>query len=223
MGAVSGKAPTRSERIRSALEADIVAGLLRPGDRLDEHSLATRFGVSRTPIREALHQLSASGFIEVRPRRGAVVRRLNIRELTEVLEVLAELEGLCARLAVRRMTDEDRAGLAEVHEACIKAADLDDEDDTYYRANQAFHDLVRRGSRNAILEQTAQALYMRATPYGRHNLRNRTGRRRSIEDHERIVQAILAGDETAAMEAMRYHVNVQTDMMADYWSATSRD
>lgn len=219
MVAVSGRTPTRSERIRTALEADIVAGRLRPGDRLDEHSLATRFDVSRTPIREALHQLSASGFVEVRPRRGAVVRKLSMRELTEVLEVLAELEGLCARMAVRRMTEDDRARLAEVHAACIAAAGYDDEDDTYYQANQAFHELLRRGARNSVLEEAAQALYVRATPYGRHNLRNREGRRRSMEDHERIVQAILAGDEDAAMEAMRYHVSVQADMVADYLSS----
>lgn len=215
---VSGTTPTHSERIRRELEADIVAGRLLPGDRLDEHSLAVRFDVSRTPIREALHQLSASGFIEVRPRRGAVVRQLGVRDLLEVLEVLAELEGLCARMAVRRMSDEDRADLARLHAVCVQAVDLDADDDTYYEANRAFHDLIRRAAGNAVLRHATHALYLRATPYGRHNLRSRERRRRSMEDHERIVRAVLDGDEAAAMDAMRYHVAVQADMVAGYFA-----
>lgn len=217
MAELGAKPPTRSERIRTALEEDIVAGRLRPGDRLDEHSLAHRFNVSRTPIREALHQLSASGFIEVRPRRGAVIRQHTMRDLLEILEVLAELESLCVRMAVRRMGEEERATLAEVHETCLRAIESDCDDDTYYEANRRFHDLLRAGARNRVLQEAAQGLYIRATPYGRHHLRTPDRRRLSAQDHERIVKAVLAGDEDAAAEAMRLHISVQADLFAEFF------
>ncbi len=215
-------APTRMERIRNALEADILAGRLKPGDRLDEHSLALRFDVSRTPIREALHQLSASGFVEVRPRRGAVVREHTMRDLLEILEVLAELEGLCARMAVRRMKEADRTELLKVHEVCLRSVESDDDEDMYYQANRRFHHLLREGARNKILQESAQALYIRATPYGRHNLRTREQRRRSMQDHERIVEAVVAGDEDGAAEAMRFHVSVQADLFAQFYTGTTQ-
>ena len=94
----------RSDALRDHLEEDILTGALRPGDRLDEMSLAERFGVSRTPIREALFHLAAAGLIDNRPKRGAIVAEIGPRQLVEMFEVMAELEGMCARLAARRAT-----------------------------------------------------------------------------------------------------------------------
>ncbi len=111
---MSKHSPTRADQLRRTLEEEIFTGRLKPGDRLDEQSLAQRFSVSRTPVREALRQLSASHLIEVRPRQGAVVAVITLPRLIEMFEVMAELEGMCARLAARRMTDDERSELQNV-------------------------------------------------------------------------------------------------------------
>src|SRR5688572_24403654 len=92
-----------SESVRQQLEHDISNGALLPGDALDEEALAQRFGVSRTPVREALLQLSVRGLVSIAPRTGIYVSRLSIPELANLLELLAELEGACAKLATRRI------------------------------------------------------------------------------------------------------------------------
>lgn len=208
--------PTRTYVVRRALEEDILEGRLQPGDRLDEHTLAQRFNVSRTPIREALHQLSAAAMVEIRPRRGAVVTRLTMRQLLETLEVLAELEGLAARLAVVRMSGADVDALRAVHEECEALAEVEPETDAYYEANRRFHTALWQYSRNSLLIQEAHSLYRRGMPFGRHHLRTLEQRRRSVADHARVVEAVLANDSQAAYEAMRGHVSVQGDLLNNY-------
>ncbi|MFY0578599.1 GntR family transcriptional regulator [Cystobacter fuscus] len=88
-----------SERIRPALEEEIATGALKPGVALDEQQLATRFGASRTPVREALRQLSVTGLVELRPRRGVVVTPLSPERIMDMFEMTAELEAMCVRLA----------------------------------------------------------------------------------------------------------------------------
>src|SRR5437763_14633964 len=90
---------TLAETLRSQLADEIVRGVLQPGATLDETDLARRFAVSRTPVREAIRQLAASGLIETRPHRGSAVARPDTRQLTAMFETMAELEGLCAGLA----------------------------------------------------------------------------------------------------------------------------
>src|SRR6185369_16305216 len=94
---------TRAEELRLQLADDIVRGALPPGASLDETDIARRFKVSRTPVREALRQLVASGLVEARAHRGAVVARPSIERLTGMFEAMAELEALCAGLAAERM------------------------------------------------------------------------------------------------------------------------
>ena len=101
----------RAEALRDKIEQDIVTGRFQPGERLDEQSLADRFGVSRTPIREALMQLASTGMVELHSRRGAFVASLGLKEIIERFEAMAALEGMCGALAARRITDEQRAML----------------------------------------------------------------------------------------------------------------
>ena len=121
-----GAMDRHATRLRAQLEEEIVTGKLPPGTRLDEVSLANRFGVSRTPIREALFELSSTGLIETRPRRGAVVANVGPGRLVEMFEVMAELESMCGRLATRRMSDAERNALEEAHLACERAAETGD-------------------------------------------------------------------------------------------------
>lgn len=204
----------RAGGLRDTLEEDILTGRLSPGERLEEQALAARFGVSRTPIREALFQLSASGLVEQKPRRGAVVAEIGPRRLLEMFEVMAELEALAARHAARRGAEDDIAALAALHgqaEAMAAAGDADG----YYYLNERFHGTIRALSRNAFLAEQADALHKRLKPYRRLQLRARGRLRASLAEHADIVAALEAGDAERAGAAMRRHVAIQGDRFAD--------
>ena len=110
--------PTLVQRMREQLEDDIVEGRLRPGEQLDIDEIAQRFSVSRTPVREALQQLEASGMVEVMPKRGTYVASISAARLIQMFEVMAELEAMCARLAARRADAELLVDLAAAVNAC---------------------------------------------------------------------------------------------------------
>ena len=102
---------TRSDALKDAIAEAILTGELAPGQRLDEVSVAQRFAVSRTPVREALKQLAAMELIELRPHRGAVVAGLDQERLAELFEAMAEIEAACARIAAVKLTGPGRARL----------------------------------------------------------------------------------------------------------------
>lgn len=208
-------AERRADRIRQSLEQDIVTGALAPGARLDEVSLAERFEVSRTPVREALMQLAASGLVDIRPRQGAVVAALGLKRMVEMFEVMAELEGLCARLAARRMSTAERADLRRLHEDTRRFVATDDPD-AYYAANLDFHEAIYAGSHNAFLAEQTRGLRQRLTPYRRIQLRRQGRMADSFAEHEAVVSAIVAGDAEAAERHLAQHVTVQGGAFTDF-------
>ena len=119
--------------IREQLEQAILLGEFSSGSHLDESQLASRFKVSRTPIREALKQLVASGLLEHRPNKGVFVRTPSVQELLEMFEVMAELEALCVKLAARRTRGEDMQTLQKLADDCEQAMNSGDHD-LYSRA-----------------------------------------------------------------------------------------
>src|SRR5437764_205203 len=121
-----GERMTRAEELRLALADEIINGSLAPGATLDETLLAQRFNVSRTPVREALRQLAASGLVETRPHRGAVVASLSHDRLNALFEAMAELEATCAGLAAERMSASERQTLQQIHEELRKLSYLGD-------------------------------------------------------------------------------------------------
>ena len=162
-----GAARTRSEHLRHCLEEEILQGKLLPGSRLDESGLAERFHVSRTPVREALKFLASSGLVAVRPHQGAVVTRLTIKQLIDMFQVMAELEGLCARLAARRLTPTQRRALQSAHRACKEVARREDPD-AFYAQNNVFHQMIYAASGNQYLEEETRKLRNRLGPYRRY-------------------------------------------------------
>lgn len=198
----------QTPRLREALEDDIVSGRLRPGQRLDEAGLAERFAVSRTPIREALIQLSASGLVEIRPRRGAFVVLLGPRALLESFELMAEIEAACARLAAQRMGPADMAAIRAAHEACRGAVAAGDEA-AYYPANAVFHGAIYAATGNRVLMGEALRLQRALQPYRRLQLKVPRRMEASFAEHEGIVEALAAGDGVGAAERVRAHVVVQ--------------
>lgn len=209
--------------LKQAIEDAVIAGEFVPGDHLDELSLAARFGVSRTPIREALLQLGAEGFIEMRPRRGAIVSVPSPQRLIEMFETMAELEAACGTLAARRLTTEDDKQIEAAHLACINAAATGDPE-IYYGVNRGFHEAIYRASRNSFLAEQSLALHKRLSAYRRVQLRARNRLGQSLAEHAGIMEAIRQGNEELAAKRLRDHVLVQgerfSDMMLNLATAT---
>jgi len=215
-------AATTFHKLRDEIENGIVTGTLAPGERLDEVQLANRFGVSRTPIREALIQLGAIGLVEIRPRRGAVVVDPGPNRIYEMFEVMAELEGMAGALAARRHAEEDRAKLLAAHEKCERSATSGDTD-AYYYDNERFHNAIYEASHSGFLYDQCAALHRRLRPYRRLQLRVRNRMKVSFSEHTRIVEAILAGEAEAARDLLRSHIAVQGDRFSDLIASLSRD
>ena len=219
MGRMNGN--RLSERLRESIEEEIATGKLLPGTRLDEVELATRFGVSRTPIREALRLLLGEGLVETRPQRGAVVAQATPQRLIEMFEVMAELEGMCARLAARRLSDAEMAEIEAAHDACRGSAAARDAD-AYFYANERFHYAIYAGSHNTFLFEQASALQRKLRPYRRLQLRVRNRPQRSFEEHQAIVDALREGDAEKAVQSIRSHVVVQGERFADLIASLSQ-
>lgn len=194
-----------SETLRRKLEGEIGSGRLRPGDTIDEKSLAERFNVSRTPAREAIMQLAASGLVEIRPRHGAVVLGLSAEQAIAMMETLAILESEIAALAAERMTPDEVAALQTLYaDSEGVAADLDS--DAYGKLNTAFHATIYAGARNAYLSQMIRDTRRKMAFYQSSSVYKKSRVGRSWEEHGAVVAAISRGDPEATRAAMRDHI-----------------
>ena len=202
---IGGGRRTLADELRLQLADDIVRGLLTPGTGLDETELARRFGVSRTPVREAIRQLAASGLVEVRAHRGAVVARPSEERLIGMFEAMAELEALCAGLAAERMTPGERDVLEAVHEE-LRALIHGGDPQRYHEVNEAFHAAIYAGAHNGYLAEMTYATRARVQPFRRAQFRNLGRLAKSHLEHDRAVLAILRGDRAGAASAMRLHI-----------------
>lgn len=194
--------------LRQQLADLVLLGELKPGDRLDENKLAERFGVSRTPIREAIRQLGASGLIEIRPRRSAVVRSFDRTELSEAFEAMGEIEALCAARAAVRFNESERLRL--------RALIATSEDITARKDRSAalemdfeFHGLLHDGARNWMLKTVAEETRLKITPYSAALFTMESydaDLGRPHNQHAEIAEAVLVGDGDRAGALMREHI-----------------
>jgi DNA-binding GntR family transcriptional regulator len=206
----SARKITRAEELRLQLADEIVRGVLPPGAPLDETDIARRFKVSRTPVREALRQLAASGLIETRAHRGAVVAQPTIERLTGMFEAMAELEALCAGLAAERMTPVERHKLEAVHEE-LRVLSHAGNPDRFHEVNERFHNTIYAGSQNAYIAEMTLATRVRVQPFRRAQFRNLGRLAKSHAEHDRVVVAIMRGDRVGAAGAMRAHIELVRD------------
>ena len=196
---------TRAEELRLQLADDIVRGSLPPGATLDEIALARRFNVSRTPVREAIRMLTASGLVLVRAHRAAVVAQPSPEQLAGMFEVMAELESLSAGYAAERMTGVERRELEATHEnlrVLIKSGDPQ----RYHEANEAFHAVIYGGAHNGYLSDLTLSTRARVQPFRRAQFRNLGRLAKSYAEHDRVVQAIVRGDRILAEKTMFAHI-----------------
>jgi len=204
---------TLAETLRLQLADEIVRGALAPGIALDETELAKRFAVSRTPVREAIRLLAASGLVETWAHRAAVVARPSPARLAGMFEVMAELEALCAGLAAGRMTSTERRELEAAHDQ-LRALIHSGDPQRYHEINEAFHGVIYAGAHNEHLAELTLATRVRVSPYRRAQFRNLGRLAKSHVEHDRVVMAVLRGDRDGAAATMRAHIKIVSD---EYW------
>lgn len=198
----------RADHILDDLEQMIVTGSFADGERLDENRLSEHFGVSRTPIREALQKLVASGLVEQRPRRGVFVVEPGPVELVEMFEAMAELEASCGYLAAKRISENMLLVLKETNKLCKKAV-AENDADQYYTHNEKFHHLIYEAAQSSYLRGLAAKLQKRLKPYRRMQLHLRGRLEQSMSEHEAILGALTDGDSQRTAHELRGHVAVQ--------------
>ncbi len=194
---------TLAEQLYDTLERAIISGTLRPGQRLAAEELASHFGVSRIPLRESLRALDANGWVEIRPRQGAYVRRRSVQELRDLFEVRTLLECQAARLAAER---REAGQLVELRRLVVdgQAAAAAKEQQLVTEINRAFHIVVAECAHNEVLASTLRKLSLRVQWYfstvsidrGEH----------SMEEHDHLVAALEAGDGDSAADIVAHHI-----------------
>jgi DNA-binding GntR family transcriptional regulator len=209
------------DRLAATLQARMVSGELVSGTRLRQEALAEEFGVSRTPIREALRKLQASGLVELQPNRGALVRGPSSREIRDAYEVRAELEGLAAELAAERIQQAQVDGLheaqSEFRETLARMMRVrsdgagvvpDEEIERWRHANDRFHQLIQDAAANDVLVATLVHLH-RSFPRDLTRIvlgESATLLAENVHEHEGILDAIEHRNAAAARKKMIKHV-----------------
>jgi DNA-binding GntR family transcriptional regulator len=185
------------------LEA-IDSGVYRPGDRLVESELAERFGVSRTPIREALQRLETQSLL-ARDGRSLIVASLDHNQMAELYVVRTELEGLAARLAARHATEEE---IQVMRDMVSEDRALLDDPSALARANRRFHKMIHLGSHNRFLVQQLDLVHRSMALMATTSLAAQGRGEIALAEHKAIVDAISRRDEDAAYKALRDHISV---------------
>ena len=196
---------TLSKKISNRLAKDIVDGRLKPGAKLEETTLATRFKVSRTPVRDALRELAATGLIESEPRKGFSVATIDLAGLLDLFEAASEVEGLCAKLCALRAGMAQKKQIELIH---MRARQAVAEGDVarYAELNESFHKAIYDGARNRNLHALAANLRQRLEPFRTQQFFNTGDRlRTSVAEHDAITKAILSADPRAAFDTMCAH------------------
>jgi len=213
----------QTETIISAILRDIETGALRPGDFIEDAAIMARHEVSRTPVREALIQLEASGLVERVARKGAVVFRPTLEQFLAILEVHAKLEGQAAGLAARRLSATHAAALEAAVAACEAHAQEhgDGAPDAYYQLNMDFHRVVAEAAGNPYLLDMIKTNARKLMAYYRARYHYNGVIATSAREHRAIATLIFARDAEEAEAAMERHVSFDHVTALDLLAALS--
>jgi len=197
-----------ADKLISDIRNEVSSGILKPGDQLEVTALAERFGVSRTPIREAIRTLVESGVLETRPRKGSFVRVLSAKQLLDLFQVAAELEGMACRLAALSLTKENVEAIESGLAKCTQAAEFQNNVE-YAMANLDFHTAIHNASGNDWLIEQLRQLQINLNSYRTMPYEIRGRLKKSTDEHKIICDAILSGDGEHACNLMRDHMMLQ--------------
>jgi DNA-binding GntR family transcriptional regulator len=198
-------APALYEQVAERLRTRIYSHELAPGAWVDEQTIATEYGISRTPLREALKVLASEGLVTLKPRRGCYVTELSEQDLDEIFPIMAMLEGRCASEATTKAQDADIARLTGIHAELERHAAADDAD-RFFEANQQFHDALQDLAGNRWLQQLIDETrkFIKLT---RRDSLNLTGRlRQSLAEHREILAAVQQKLPKEAGHLMHEHI-----------------
>ncbi|MBE3588443.1 MAG: GntR family transcriptional regulator [Thermoanaerobacteraceae bacterium] len=192
------------EMVFESLREAIIQGRLKPGERLMEVQLAEEMGVSRTPVREAIRKLELEGFVVMVPRKGAYVAGISVKDIVDVFEVRAAMEGLAAGLAAERITEEE---LDELERALLKTTEVSGKSiDALVESDTEFHEIIYRASRNERLVQIISNLSDQIQRFRTTSLSQPGRTRLALEEHKHIVEAISDRNVELAQTLAREHI-----------------
>lgn len=194
----------------NTLRHAILKGELEPGERLMEIALAQKLGVSRTPIREAIRKLELEGLVVMVPRKGAEVADITEKDLRDVLEVRTALEELSIELAMKNMNDDDCKQLTEANKLFAKDSESDDLI-KIAEADVAFHELIYMATGNKRLIQMINNLREQMYRYRLEYIKDKSTHARLVDEHNRIIDAMVKNDVAAAKAAIKLHVENQEE------------
>ena len=211
------------EVVFNSIRGAIISGVLKPGERLMEVQLAEKMGVSRTPIREAIRKLELEGLVVMIARKGAYVADLSIKNITDVLEVRAVLEGLASGLAALRMTDEEIKDLeltARHFEQAMNSNDVEG----VIQTDIEFHEKIFKSTRNEKLQQLANSLMEQVQRFRVMYLNKAIKSTNLIKEHYKIVEAISRRNREMAENIAKIHIqNAEKDMMRLLGSSSGKN
>jgi DNA-binding GntR family transcriptional regulator len=210
------KGDTLANVLRREIAEKILEGVLKPGSKLDERTLAQEFSVSRTPVREALQQLVSAGLAVSRPHAGTVVHGIDADRIAELCEASLLLETMCIRLAAVRMTSIDIGHLSKIFEAC-EACHLAGDASGYALENRKFHSTIIKATRNKDLADTVEFCRLRIAPFQRAPFKSFDRREASQLEHKAIIEALKQRDENLAAEAMTLHLSNAAVAIDEYF------
>lgn len=191
--------------VRKKIESLILTGEIAPGARLNELAIATRFEVSRSPIREAVRSLEQAGLVAVVPNRGVFVRRIALEEAVDLYDIRAGLARSAGRLIAQRITAKELEAVEALHvemQAAMESGDTGG----YYHMNLRFHDLLMEATQNARLAELDETIRNQLQLYLRRGVHGAAQLRLSNTEHGRVLAAIREGDGEKAGRAFEAHV-----------------
>lgn len=193
---------------------------LTPGTWIDEQKLAEQYGISRTPLREALKVLASEGVVELKPRRGCYVTEISRQDMDDIFPLMAMLEGRCALEAVRRAKPADLRALKAIHER-LEVAAKDGRIDAFFEANQEFHRLIQELANNRWLLSVIQDLRKVLKLSRLHSLSLEGRLQQSLEEHRAIMAAFEANDAEKAEKTMQDHLLSSRQALANQYDSNT--
>ena len=209
---VDDRSPSLEEMVFSKLEEEILAGELARGEALGEIALSKRLGVSRTPVRGALHRLAEEGLVEILPNRGASVLGINIDDLIDIYNIRERLEGLASALAAKRATPDEIRRLTEA----VELADFYiSKNDTEHikELDTVFHSIIYSSSGSRFLSRTLSELHRKIKSYRKRSLSVPGRLEKTAEEHREILEAIKRGDAQEADRLTSDHIKCALNNM----------
>lgn len=200
---------TLHQQVVELIKEMIESGKLRLGQKIEEITLAESFGVSRTPIREALRILNNQGVVNLVPHKGAFVRQFNIKEIEDMFQVMSILEGMCAELAADKMTPADFKKVEKLHKDLERHYKANNHK-AYNEINSKLHSLIQEIAGNAAINEVIAGLRQKVLLFRFRQLYEPERFKKSIQEHRKLLYALEKRNSKKAKEVMKAHLLAQS-------------